>query len=103
MPGGTKSAKVAWLCAVGREVYTLGAMSGSEKVATKRKSQNALAYLQVSICKMFHSAHIINFYLILEKFETRDLKWAPDGKGLVLFDKDMFCCAFEVEEEDTTV
>jgi len=34
-----------------------------------------------------------------KKFETRDLKWAPDGKGLVLIDKDMFCCAFEVEEE----
>lgn len=36
---------------------------------------------------------------VTEKFETRDLKWAPDGKGLILMDKDMFCCAFEVEEE----
>ncbi|KAF8078745.1 hypothetical protein FPV67DRAFT_1466293 [Lyophyllum atratum] len=36
----------------------------------------------------------------MEKFETRDLKWAPDGKGLVLLDKDQFCCAFEVQEED---
>jgi hypothetical protein len=35
----------------------------------------------------------------IEKFETRDLKWAPDGKGLMLLDKDMFCCAFEVQEE----
>ncbi|OAX44364.1 WD repeat-containing protein 8 [Rhizopogon vinicolor AM-OR11-026] len=32
------------------------------------------------------------------KFETRDIKWAPDGKGLVLLDKEMFCCAFEVED-----
>ncbi|KAG2154719.1 WD repeat-containing protein 8 [Suillus clintonianus] len=32
------------------------------------------------------------------KFETRNIKWAPDGKGLVLLDKEMFCCAFEVEE-----
>jgi hypothetical protein len=32
-------------------------------------------------------------------FETRDLRWAPDGRGLVLMDKDMFCCAFEVQEE----
>ena len=35
-----------------------------------------------------------------EEFETRDLKWAPDGKGLVLLDKDVFCCAFEVEEDE---
>ena len=33
-----------------------------------------------------------------EKFDTRDLKWAPDGKGIVLLDKDTFCCAFEVED-----
>ncbi|KAF9270125.1 YVTN repeat-like/Quino protein amine dehydrogenase [Marasmius fiardii PR-910] len=31
-------------------------------------------------------------------FDTRDLHWAPDGKGLVLLDRDKFCCAFEVEE-----
>ena len=37
---------------------------------------------------------------LTEKFETRDLKWAPDGKGLILMDKDVFCCAFEVEEEE---
>ncbi|KAI0053377.1 YVTN repeat-like/Quino protein amine dehydrogenase [Auriscalpium vulgare] len=32
------------------------------------------------------------------KFDTRDVKWAPDGKGLILVDRDKFCCAFEVEE-----
>ena len=36
----------------------------------------------------------------IEEFETRDLKWAPDGKGIVLLDKDVFCCAFEVEEDE---
>jgi hypothetical protein len=36
--------------------------------------------------------------ITVEKFETRNLKWAPDGKGVLLLDKDMFCCAFEVEE-----
>lgn len=35
------------------------------------------------------------------KFETRSIKWAPDGKGLVLLDKEVFCCAFEVEEDGT--
>jgi len=33
------------------------------------------------------------------KFEARDIRWAPDGKGLLLVDKDTFCCAFEVNEE----
>ena len=37
---------------------------------------------------------------IEQKFEVRDVRWAPDGKGLVLMDKDMFCCAFEVSEGD---
>jgi len=36
-----------------------------------------------------------------EKFETKDLRWAPDGKGIILIGKDNFCCAFEVEEEGT--
>jgi hypothetical protein len=38
-----------------------------------------------------------------EKFETRDVKWSPDGKGFILFDKDQFCCAFEVEDEESGV
>ncbi|KAJ6519701.1 WD repeat-containing protein 8 [Mycena sanguinolenta] len=36
-------------------------------------------------------------------FETRDVKWTPDGKGVVLLDtrpdKNVFCCAFEVNED----
>ena len=40
---------------------------------------------------------------IAEKFETKDLHWAPDGKGLILFGKDQFCCAFEIIEGDETV
>ena len=35
-----------------------------------------------------------------EKFEARDVRWAPDGKGLVLVDRDTFCCAFEVEDTE---
>lgn len=34
-----------------------------------------------------------------EEFETKDVKWAPDGKGLILLGKDQFCCAFEAEDE----
>jgi hypothetical protein len=36
---------------------------------------------------------------LTENFESRDVKWTPDGKGIVLIDKDVFCCAFEVAEE----
>lgn len=35
--------------------------------------------------------------VVIEKYETKDVRWAPDGNGLVLMDKDTFCCAFEVE------
>ncbi|KAJ3491056.1 hypothetical protein NLI96_g993 [Meripilus lineatus] len=37
------------------------------------------------------------------QFETRDVRWSPDGKGLVLLDKDTFCCAFEVEEPEEDI
>ncbi|KAF7985298.1 hypothetical protein HWV62_6463 [Athelia sp. TMB] len=34
------------------------------------------------------------------KFETRDVRWAPDGRGMVLVDRETFCCAFEVQEDE---
>ncbi|KAM6494366.1 WD repeat-containing protein 8 [Amanita muscaria] len=37
----------------------------------------------------------------IEGFKAKDLRWAPDGKGFVLIDRDRFCCAFEIEEKDT--
>jgi hypothetical protein len=40
------------------------------------------------------------FLLTAENFETRDIRWAPDGKGIILLDKETFCCAFEVEDGD---
>ncbi|KZT63453.1 YVTN repeat-like/Quino protein amine dehydrogenase [Daedalea quercina L-15889] len=33
------------------------------------------------------------------KFAAHGLRWAPDGRGLVLLDRETFCCAFEVEED----
>ncbi|KAG6878628.1 hypothetical protein C0993_001151 [Termitomyces sp. T159_Od127] len=44
-----------------------------------------------------------NHPLTLETFTTRDIRWAPDGKGFVLLDRDQYCCAFEVEEDDLAV
>ncbi|KAF9086017.1 WD repeat-containing protein wrap73 [Mortierella sp. GBA35] len=35
-----------------------------------------------------------------ENFVVSSLKWCPDGKGLLLLDKDMFCLGFPVEDED---
>lgn len=26
------------------------------------------------------------------------MRWAPDGKGMILLDRETFCCAFEVED-----
>ena len=34
-----------------------------------------------------------------DNFSVRDVRWAPDGKGFVLMDQDLFCCAFEVEDD----
>ena len=36
---------------------------------------------------------------ITEQFDTRDFRWSPDGRGLILLDRDSFCCAFQVEED----
>ncbi|KAJ3734718.1 WD repeat-containing protein 8 [Lentinula guzmanii] len=35
------------------------------------------------------------------EFDTRNICWSKDGKGLILMDKETFCCAFEVEEATT--
>lgn len=43
---------------------------------------------------------LLTSMLVTEKFSTHLLRWAPDGCGLILLDRDTFCCAFEVEEED---
>lgn len=35
------------------------------------------------------------------EFRARDILWSPDGKGMILLDKDTFCCAIEVEGPQT--
>lgn len=34
-----------------------------------------------------------------QSFSAKDVRWSPDGKGLILLSKDTFCCAFEAEED----
>ena len=81
-------------------MFIPGVMSGKETLG-KKKWQNVLVCLQVSlISKSVFSNHLLT---LTENFETRDIVWARDGKGLILFGKDQFCCAFEVREEDDHV
>ena len=50
------------------------------------------------IIHVFELKHPKFFFWFLEKFNARDVQWAPDGKGLLLIDRDTFCCGFDVEE-----
>ena len=52
-----------------------------------------------SACDVY-SSELTDFVLPFssEKFEARDVRWAPDGKGLLLLDRETFCSAFEAEE-----
>ena len=66
----------------------------------KRKWQSASGFQQVNRFAFLPCSPIDVFISFCAgKFEARDLKWAPDGKGFILFDKDQFCCAFEVEDD----
>lgn len=64
----------------------------------KRIWQSASAYLQ-AVSGLFIAETEI-YKMVTAKYETRDVRWAPDGKGMVLMDKDRFCCAFEVEDSE---
>ncbi|KAG8699340.1 hypothetical protein FRC09_006673 [Ceratobasidium sp. 395] len=34
-----------------------------------------------------------------QELTVRDVRWAPDGRGLLMVDSDAYCCAFEVDDE----
>jgi hypothetical protein len=34
-----------------------------------------------------------------EEIVVRDVRWAPDGRGVLLVDGNAYCCAFEVDDE----
>ena len=100
MHDGTLRGKVIWPSAVGIKVFIPGVMSGKETPGKKRWL-NVLVCLQVSL--ILKSVFVNHLFTPTENFETRDIVWARDGKGLILFGKDQFCCAFEVREEDDHV
>ena len=100
MHDGTQCGKVILPSVVGIKVSIPGVMSGKETPGKKRWL-NVLVCLQVSLMsKLIFASHLLN---PTENFETRDIVWARDGKGLILFGMDQFCCAFEVREEDDHV
>ena len=77
-----------------------GVTSGKGTLGKKRWL-NVLVCLQV---RLVSKTIFVSYLLIpLETFDTKDIAWARDGKGLILFGKDQFCCAFEVQEEDNHV
>jgi hypothetical protein len=96
MLAGILFAEVVLFCVVVRKAYSYGVMNGWVKLE-RRKWLNVLASPPVSelLIPGPHTNHVPS----AEKFGTKDVKWAPDGKGFVLFDRDQFCCAFEVEDE----
>lgn len=81
-------------------MFIPGAMSGKE-TPEKKRWLNVLVCLQVSLISK--SVFANRLLTAAENFETKDIVWARDGKGLILFGKDQFCCAFEVREEDDHV
>jgi hypothetical protein len=93
---GIQNAKVFLHCVVGGPVYTPGATNGSGKTVRKKRLPSVSEYLPVRTIR-FDSTPSNQ---LSEQFDTRSIRWSPDGKGLVLMDKDTFCCAFEVSDED---
>jgi len=91
---------VACCCAAGPVQSIRGLQIGRMRRSIVRKWQSVLAFPQVSlyIGRKF-SIHCLKCGLRAEKFEVRDARWSPDGKGLILLDHQTFCCAFEATDE----
>jgi hypothetical protein len=103
MCDGILCGKAVWRFAVGLRAYISGAMNGTvSQTMIKKRWRNVSACLQVRVFSLLHF-HICTSCLPVcnpGNFETKDLHWAPDGKGVILIGKDNFCCAFEVEHEE---
>ena len=101
MPDGIPFGKATWRYVAEPEVFMRGVMNGCLRMGLRKRWRSVLGYPRVCrILNVFFFPWPRLIATLTEKFETRDLKWAPDGKGLILMDKDVFCCAFEVEEEE---
>ena len=102
MHDGTQCVEAVLRYVVGPVAYIYGAMNGCPKIRIRRKKlRSVLVFLLVSILKLWARPLIsLNDYDV-EKFQLRDFRWAPDGKGLLLLDKDTFCGAFEVTDENS--
>lgn len=71
---------------------------GAEEEMAECVGIPASAFKYAPYCWISVGAKTLYFLFFSERFEARDVRWAPDGKGLLLVDRETFCCAFEVEE-----
>ena len=93
---GILSKRVVYYSVAGRVQSIHGIQSGTTATTSAPKLQSVLGYLRVGVFYCLRPFYNIAF---TERFEVRNAKWSPDGKGFVLLDHSAFCCAFEAIEE----
>jgi hypothetical protein len=71
-------------------------MNGLVRMEARKKWQNVSVSHQVR--QILHPKVFSSYDIVTDDFKARDILWSPDGKGMVLLDKDCFCCAIEVED-----
>jgi hypothetical protein len=96
-PVGIRHKLAVWYVAAPQVASTCGAMNGRVKMVTQKRWRNASVYHLVR--------GLLGRWILLTisqvDFKARDIQWSPDGKGMVLLDKDAFCCAIEVDDSPT--
>ncbi|KAG9062735.1 WD repeat-containing protein wrap73 [Linnemannia hyalina] len=83
----TTPSRIVWCCGSNR-VYTWRAGTSATTAAIGDAQQQQLG------------GSVEAVEVPAENFVVSSLKWCPDGKGLLLLDKDMFCIGFPIEDGD---
>lgn len=52
--------------------------------------------------KFDRSAPVFYIDVFAEEMIVRDVRWSPDGRGVLLADNNTYCCAFEVDDDGQT-
>ena len=90
------------LCCGGGGLYTWSNEWSTDDTETKGGEEEMAECIGVPTSKSDYLCVMANFFSLMniqEKLQVRDVRWSADGKGLILMDKEAFCCAFEVTEE----
>lgn len=83
----TTPSRIVWCCGSSR-VYTWRAGTSATTAAISDAQQQQLG------------GSVEAVEVPAENFVVSSLKWCPDGKGLLLLDKDLFCIGFPIEDGD---